>query len=408
MVVTYGSLKPIRKCKLEAKKIHVNVGTIGHIDHGKTTLTAALLAVQAQKGLAKPKGYKDIAKGGTERDETKTVTIITSHVEYETVSRHYAHIDCPGHADYVKNMITGAAQMDGAILLLSATDGPMPQTREHILLARQVGVPNIVVFINKCDIADPELTDLVEMEVRDLLTKYGFNGESVTVVRGAAKPALDNPKDAEKIKCIEELLDALDKDIPDPVRAFDRPFLMAIEGVHQIEGRGTVATGKIEQGHVRAGDKVEILGLTGTLESVVTSVEQFNNPMSVAEAGENVGVLLRGIKADQIRRGQVISAPRQVETRTKFKAQVYVLSKDEGGRHTPVMNGYKPQFYFRTTDVTGTIQLQDGIEMVMPGENVAVMVSLDKPIALDNGIKFAIREGGKTIGSGKVTEVLAE
>lgn len=393
---------------MEAKKIHVNVGTIGHIDHGKTTLTAALLAVQAQKGLAKPKGYKDIAKGGTERDETKTVTIITSHVEYETVSRHYAHIDCPGHADYVKNMITGAAQMDGAILLLSATDGPMPQTREHILLARQVGVPNIVVFINKCDIADPELTDLVEMEVRDLLTKYGFNGESVTVVRGAAKPALDNPKDAEKIKCIEELLDALDKDIPDPVRAFDRPFLMAIEGVHQIEGRGTVATGKIEQGHVRAGDKVEILGLTGTLESVVTSVEQFNNPMSVAEAGENVGVLLRGIKADQIRRGQVISAPRQVETRTKFKAQVYVLSKDEGGRHTPVMNGYKPQFYFRTTDVTGTIQLQDGIEMVMPGENVAVMVSLDKPIALDNGIKFAIREGGKTIGSGKVTEVLAE
>ena len=390
------------------KKIHVNVGTIGHIDHGKTTLTAAILAVQAKKGLAKVKNYKDIAKGGTERDETKTVTIITSHVEYETDTRHYAHIDCPGHADYVKNMITGAAQMDGAILLLSATDGPMPQTREHILLARQVGVPNIVVFINKCDIADPELLDLIEMEARDLLTKYGFNGETTTIVRGAAKPALDDPTNPEKNQCIADLLAALDTQIPDPVRLTERPFLMAIEGVHQIEGRGTVATGKIEQGQVRAGDKVEILGLTGPMESVVTSVEQFNKQMSVATAGENVGVLLRGIKHDEIQRGQVISAPRQVQTQKKFKAQVYVLSKDEGGRHTPIMNGYKPQFYFRTTNVTGEIALEDGIEMVMPGENVSVIVSLDKAIALDNGIKFAIREGGKTIGSGKVIEVLAE
>lgn len=389
------------------KKVHVNVGTIGHIDHGKTTLTASILARQATKGLAKTKSYKDIAKGGTVRDENKTVTITTSHVEYETATRHYAHIDCPGHADYVKNMITGAAQMDGAILLLSAVDGPMPQTREHILLARQVGVPNIVVFINKCDaVEDPELIDLVEMECRELLTKYGFNGDTTKVVRGAAKPALDNPTDDEACKGIDELLAALDSEIPDPVRSLDRPFLMAIEGVHQIEGRGTVATGKIEQGRVKAGDKVEILGLGGVLESVVTSVEQFNKPMSVAEAGENVGVLLRGIKHDQIQRGQVISAPRTVQTKTKFKAQVYVLSKDEGGRHTPILNGYKPQFYFRTTDVTGEVALEDGIELVMPGQNVQVSVNLEKPIALDPGVKFAIREGGRTIGSGRVTEIV--
>ena len=391
------------------KKVHVNVGTIGHIDHGKTTLTAALLARQATKGLAKTKSYKDIAKGGTVRDENKTVTITTSHVEYETPTRHYAHIDCPGHADYVKNMITGAAQMDGAILLLSALDGPMPQTREHILLARQVGVPNIVVFINKCDaVEDTELIDLVELECRELLTKYGFDGDSIKVVRGAAKPALDNPKDDEACKGIDELVAALDSEIPDPVRNLDRPFLMAIEGVHQIEGRGTVATGKIEQGKVKAGDKVEILGLGGVLESTVTSVEQFNKPMSVAEAGENVGVLLRGIKHDQIQRGQVISAPRTVQTKNKFKAQVYILSKDEGGRHTPVMSGYKPQFYFRTTDVTGEVTLEDGIELVMPGQNVPMIVNLEKPIALDAGVKFAIREGGKTVGSGRVVEVLSE
>lgn len=391
------------------KKIHVNVGTIGHIDHGKTTLTACILARQAEKKLAKAKAYSAIAKGGTVRDENKTVTITTSHVEYETDTRHYAHIDCPGHADYVKNMITGAAQMDGAILLLSATDGPMPQTREHILLARQVGVPNIVVFINKCDLVDDlELIELVEMECRDLLTKYGFDGDNIKIIRGAAKPALDNPSDPVACKCIDDLMHALDTEIPNPVRLTDRPFLMAVEGVHQIEGRGTVATGKIEQGKVKTGDKVEILGLTGMVESTVTSVEQFNKPLAFAEAGENVGVLLRGVKNDQIQRGQVISAPRTVQTKKKFKGQVYVLSKDEGGRHTPFMNGYKPQFFFRTTDVTGQITLEDGIEMVMPGQNVAVIVDLDKAIALDTGIKFAIREGGKTVGSGRVTEVLAE
>ncbi len=391
---------------METKKIHVNVGTIGHIDHGKTTLTAAILAVQETKGLAKRKSYHDIAKGGTVRDPSKVVTIITSHVEYETKTRHYAHIDCPGHADYVKNMITGAAQMDGAVLLLSAADGPMPQTKEHILLARQVGVPNIVVFINKIDLVeDTDLIDLVEMETRELLTKYGFDGDNVPVIRGSARPALENPEDPAAAKCIDDLLAALDTYIPDPVRIVDRPFLMAIEGVHQILGRGTVATGKIEQGTVRAGDKVEVLGLGGILESVVTSVEQFNKPMSVAEAGENVGVLLRGVKHDQIERGQVIAAPRTIKTRTKFKAQVYVLSKEEGGRHTPFITGYKPQFYFRTTDVTGGIELEDGIQMVLPGDNVACLVTLEKGIALENGIKFAIREGGKTVGSGKVTEV---
>jgi elongation factor Tu len=391
---------------VETKKIHVNVGTIGHIDHGKTTLTAAILAVQETKGLAKRKSYHDIAKGGTVRDPSKVVTIITSHVEYETKTRHYAHIDCPGHADYVKNMITGAAQMDGAVLLLSAADGPMPQTKEHILLARQVGVPNIVVFINKIDLVeDTDLIDLVEMETRELLTKYGFDGDNVPVIRGSARPALENPEDPAAAKCIDDLLAALDTYIPDPVRIVDRPFLMAIEGVHQILGRGTVATGKIEQGTVRAGDKVEVLGLGGILESVVTSVEQFNKPMSVAEAGENVGVLLRGVKHDQIERGQVIAAPRTIKTRTKFKAQVYVLSKEEGGRHTPFITGYKPQFYFRTTDVTGGIELEDGIQMVLPGDNVACLVTLEKGIALENGIKFAIREGGKTVGSGKVTEV---
>jgi elongation factor Tu len=389
------------------KKVHVNVGTIGHIDHGKTTLTAAILAVQAHKGLAEIKSYRDIAKGGTVRDENKTVTIITSHVQYETERRHYAHIDCPGHADYIKNMITGAAQMDGAILLLSAVDGPMPQTREHVLLARQVGVPELVVFLNKCDLVDdPELIDLVELETRELLAKFGFDGANIPVIRGNAKGALDHPADPVYSRCIGELLNAMDTYIPEPKRAIDKPFLMPIEGVHAIEGRGTVATGKIEQGVITVGQKVEILGLGGILESVCTSVEAFNAPLDQAEAGQNVGLLLRGIKTDQIQRGQVIAAPRTIRPRAKFKGEVYVLSKDEGGRHTPFFSGYKPQFFFRTTNVTGEIRLSDEIEMVMPGDNAAVTVSLDKPVALDLGSRFAIREGGKTVGSGVITEVV--
>jgi elongation factor Tu len=389
------------------KKVHVNVGTIGHIDHGKTTLTAAILAVQAEKGLARAKSYKDIAKGGTVRDENKTVTIITSHVEYATAARHYAHIDCPGHADYVKNMITGAAQMDGAVLLISAADGPMPQTREHVLLARQVGVPDLVVFLNKCDLVDdPELIDLVELETRGLLAKYGFSSEQIPFIRGNARGALDHPADPQASRCISDLLDALDRFIPDPVRAMDRPFLMAIEGVHTIAGRGTVATGKIEAGVVRVGQKVEVLGLGGLLESVVTSIEAFNKPLDQGEAGENVGVLLRGVKANQIERGQVIAARRTIRPQSKFKAEVYVLSKEEGGRHTPFFNGYQPQFYFRTTDVTGQVNLLNDVDMCMPGDNTALVVSLDKPIALESGSHFAIREGGKTVGSGVVTEVL--
>ncbi|MCI0639657.1 MAG: elongation factor Tu [Gemmataceae bacterium] len=389
------------------KKVHVNVGTIGHIDHGKTTLTAAILAVQAERGLAEKKSYRDIARGGTVRDENKTVTIQTSHVRYETERRHYAHIDCPGHADYIKNMITGAAQMDGAILLLSAVDGPMPQTREHILLARQVGVPELVVFLNKCDLVDDvELIDLVELETRELLTKYGFDGDRIPVIRGNAKGALDNPTDPASNACISALLDALDAHIPTPKRAIDRPFLMPIEGVHAIEGRGTVATGKIEQGVITVGQKVEILGLGGILESVCTSVEAFNRPLDQGEAGQNVGLLLRSVKTDDIQRGQVIAAPRTIRPRLNFKGEVYVLSKDEGGRHTPFFRGYKPQFFFRTTNVTGAIELPDGVEMVMPGDNAAVAVRLDKPVALDIGSRFAIREGGKTVGSGVITEVV--
>jgi elongation factor Tu len=388
-------------------KIHVNVGTIGHIDHGKTTLTAAILAVQARRGLARVKSYGDIARGGTVRDENKTVTIIASHVEYESERRHYAHIDCPGHADYIKNMITGAAQMDGAILLLSAPDGPMPQTREHILLARQVGVPELVVFLNKCDLVDdPDLIDIVELETRELLTKYGFDGANTPVVRGNARGALDHPADPAYNRWIGELLDALDRFIPEPKRLVDRPFLMPIEGVHTIEGRGTVATGKIEQGAITVGQKVEILGLGGVLESVCTSVEAFNRPLHVGSAGQNVGLLLRGIKADQLRRGQVIAAPRTIRPRQKFKGEVYVLSKDEGGRHTPFFSGYKPQFFFRTSNVTGEVQLPAGVDMVMPGDNAAVVVSLDKAVALESGSRFAIREGGKTVGSGVITEVV--
>jgi len=389
------------------KKIHVNVGTIGHIDHGKTTLTAAILAVQGEKGLAKKKTYSDIAKGGTYRDANKTVTIITSHVEYETNNRNYAHIDCPGHADYVKNMITGAAQMDGAVLLISAADGPMPQTREHILLARQVGIPDVVVFLNKCDIVDDaEIIELVEMETRELLSKYGFDGDKTPFIRGSAKPALDNPHDPASRKCIEELLDALDNYIPDPVRALDRPFLMPIEGVHTIEGRGCVVTGKIEQGRIAVGTKVEILGLGNVMESVVTDVEAFNKALEFGEAGQNVGLLLRGIKSEQVSRGQVVAQPRSIKPRTLFQAEVYVLGKDEGGRHTPFFSGYTPQFFFRTTDVTGTVNLPEGIEMVMPGENAQLKITLQKAIAIEEGSHFAVREGGKTVGSGVVTKVL--
>jgi elongation factor Tu len=385
------------------EKVHVNVGTIGHIDHGKTTLTAAILAVQATKGWATSKSYGDIAKGGTYRDPSKTVTIITSHVEYETAKRHYAHIDCPGHADYIKNMISGAAQMDGAILLVSAADGPMPQTREHILLARQVDVPNLVVFLNKCDLVDDkELIELVELEVRDLLTQYGFDGPNVTCVRGNAKAALENP--THQGGCIEELMNALDRDIPAPVRHIDRPFLMPIEGVHSIEGRGTVVTGRIEQGRVRAGDKVQIVGLRDTLATVCTSVEQFHRQLDEGVAGQNVGCLLRGIRHEAVQRGQVLAATNAIEPRTRFRAEVYVLSKEEGGRHTPFFNGYTPQFFFRTTDVTGTTILVNA-EMVMPGEGVTLDIELQKPVALYKGSRFAMREGGRTVGSGIVTEV---
>src|SRR3954452_19739129 len=406
-VVTRTVARARRPGERPVEKVHVNVGTIGHIDHGKTTLTAAILAVQASKGLARPRSYQDISRGGNVRDATKTVTIVTSHVEYETGRRHYAHIDCPGHADYVKNMITGAAQMDGAVLLISAADGPMPQTREHILLARQVGVPDLVVFVNKVDLVDdPELIELVEMEARDLLAKYGFDGETTAFVRGNARSALERPGDPEAARCIAELLEALDRRIPDPVRATDRPFLMPVEGVHTIEGRGTVATGKVEQGSVTPGTKVEILGLGGVLESVVTSVEQFNRAMDRAFAGQNVGLLLRGVKSDQIRRGQVVAAPRSIWPQSRFRGEVYVLGKDEGGRHTPFFSGYKPQFFFRTTSVTGELRLPEGVEMVMPGDHTPLDVSLDKPVALEAGSRFAIREGGKTIGSGVVTELI--
>ena len=388
-------------------KVHVNVGTIGHIDHGKTTLTAAILAVQAQKGLAEVKRYKDIARGGTERDATKTVTIIAAHVSYETATRHYAHTDCPGHADYVKNMITGAAQMDGAVLLISAVDGPMPQTREHVLLARQVGVPHLVVFLNKVDlVADTELLELIELETRDLLTRYGFDGDTVPFVRGNAKGALDNPDDAAYAACIDELLAALDAHIPAPLRKVDKPFLLAVEGVYSIEGLGTVVTGVIEQGQVRTGDKVEVLGYGDAIESVVTGVEEFHKPLTVGVAGKNVGVRLRGVKAEQVQRGQVLVAPKSMRTRSKFRAEVYALRKDGGGRHTPFFNGYKPQFYVRTTDVTGVVTMSEDVAMVMPGDNARIEVNLDRPIALEAGSRFAIREGGKTVGSGVVSEVL--
>jgi elongation factor Tu len=386
----------------------VNVGTIGHIDHGKTTLTAAMSARSALKfPSVTPKDYKSIAKGGTERDATKTVTISAAHVEYETENRHYAHVDCPGHADYIKNMITGAAQMDGAILVVSAADGPMPQTREHILLARQVGVPKIVVFLNKVDLVDdPELLDLVEMEVRELLTKYGFDGEHAPVIRGNALAAMQNPKDDAAAKCIDDLMKALDEYIPLPPREIDKPFLMPIEDVFSIKGRGTVGTGRIERGVVKVGDEVEIVGLRPTKKTVVTGVEMFNKTLDQGQAGDNVGCLLRGIEKDELERGQVLAKPGSITPHTKFQAEVYVLTKEEGGRHTPFFTGYQPQFYFRTTDVTGVAKLLGGAEMVMPGDNVTIEVELKAPIAMEEKLRFAIREGGRTVGSGVVTKIL--
>ena len=389
-------------------KPHVNVGTIGHIDHGKTTLTAAIVATQAAKGLAEAKNYADIAKGGTVRDDTKTVTIAVSHVEYETAKRHYAHIDCPGHADYIKNMITGAAQMDGAILVVSAADGPMPQTREHILLARQVGVPALVVFLNKVDLVDDnELLELVEMEIRELLSKYNFPGDDIPIVRGQANAAYNNPSDPKTTECIQNLMDALDAYIPEPKRQTDKPFLMAVEDVFSIKGRGTVATGRIEAGIVKVGEKIEIIGIRPTVETTCTGVEMFKKLLDEGQAGDNVGILLRGVERDGIERGQVLAKPGSIKPHTKFECEVYVLSKDEGGRHTPFFSGYRPQFYFRTTDVTGTAKLLGGAEMCMPGDNVRLEVELHCPVALVEQSRFAIREGGKTVGSGVVSKILA-
>ncbi len=393
------------KEQFQRTKPHVNVGTIGHIDHGKTTLTTAILKVQSDKGLAQFKSYKEIAKGGTVRDETKTVTIAVAHVEYETPNRHYAHVDCPGHADFVKNMITGAAQMDGAILVVSAADGPMPQTREHILLARQVNVPYIVVFMNKVDlIDDPELLDLVEMEIRELLSKYKFPGDDITVIRGSATAALEGKP--EGVEAITNLMNAIDKDIPTPVREIDKPFLMEVEDVFSITGRGTVATGRIRRGKVKVGDSVEIVGLADTRVSVVTGVEMFRKELGQGEAGDNVGILLRGIDKDAIERGMVLAQPKTITPHTHAKAEIYVLTKDEGGRHTPFFSGYRPQFYFGTTDVTGILTLNPGVEMVMPGDNLSVNIELTKHIAMEAGQRFAIREGGRTIGAGRITEIV--
>jgi elongation factor Tu len=387
-------------------KPHVNVGTIGHVDHGKSTLTAAIVATQSRKGLAQPISYADITKGGTVRDATKTVTIAVSHVEYESDKRHYAHVDCPGHADYVKNMITGAAQMDGAILVVSAADGPMPQTREHILLARQVGVPAVVVFLNKVDLVDDkELLDLVEMEIRDLLNKYQFPGDTTPVVRGSATAALEGKPEGEK--AIQELMEAIDAHIPLPTREIDKPFLMCIEDVFNIEGRGTVVTGRVERGELNKMSDVEIVGLKDTRKTVATDIEMFRKLLDKASAGDNVGVLLRGTKKEEVERGMVLAKPGSITPHTKFKAEVYVLSKEEGGRHTPFFNKYRPQFYFRTSDVTGSCTLPAGVEMVMPGDNVGVEIELIAPVAMEKGQRFAIREGGRTIGAGRVSDVVA-
>ena len=393
------------KGTFERTKPHVNVGTIGHVDHGKSTLTAAILKVQSDKGMAEFKSYADVTKGGTVRDASKTVTIAVSHVEYETEKRHYAHVDCPGHADFVKNMITGAAQMDGAILVVSAYDGPMPQTREHILLARQVGVPNLVVFLNKVDLLDdPELLDLVEMEVRDLLKKYEYPGDDIKVIRGSALAALEGKP--EGVEAINQLLDAIDNEIPEPQRDIDKPFLMSVEDVFSITGRGTVATGRIERGTVKVSEEVEIVGLRDTVKTTVTGIEMFRKLLERGQAGDNVGLLLRGIDKDGVERGQVLAKPGSIHPHTKAKAEVYVLTKDEGGRHTPFFNGYRPQFYFGTADVTGNVLLPEGTEMVMPGDNLGIELSLQKQIAMEKGQRFAIREGGRTIGAGRVTEIL--
>jgi elongation factor Tu len=393
------------KGKFERTKPHVNVGTIGHVDHGKTTLTAAITQRQAKKGLASFVPFDQIDKAPEERE--RGITIATAHVEYQSAKRHYAHVDCPGHADYVKNMITGAAQMDGAVLVVSAADGPMPQTREHVLLARQVNVPHIVVFLNKCDMVDdPELLELVELEVRELLSRYGFPGDMTPIIKGAAVKALENVSDDAANQCIDELMEALDAFIPEPKRALDKPFLMPIEDVFSITGRGTVVTGRIDQGIVKVGDEVEIVGIKPTAKTVVTGVEMFRKLLDEGQAGDNVGALLRGVGKEDVERGQVLAKPGTITPHTKFKAQVYVLTKEEGGRHTPFFNGYRPQFYFRTTDVTGTAALPEGTEMVMPGDNVEMVVDLITPIAMDKELRFAIREGGRTVGSGVVVEIL--
>ena len=394
------------KEKFERKKPHVNIGTIGHIDHGKTTLTAAITKIAGLKGSGKFISYDEIDKAPEEKE--RGITISTAHVEYETANRHYAHVDCPGHADYIKNMITGAAQMDGGIIVVAATDGPMPQTREHILLARQVGVPQLVVFLNKCDLVDDEeLLELVELEVRELLSSYDFPGDEVPVIRGSALKALecDNP-DAPEAKCILDLLQACDDFIPEPERDIDKPFLMPIEDVFSISGRGTVVTGRVERGVIKVGEEVEIVGIKPTVKTTCTGVEMFRKLLDQGQAGDNIGALLRGTKRDDVERGQVLAAPKSITPHKKFKAEVYVLSKEEGGRHTPFFSGYRPQFYFRTTDITGIINLPEGVEMVMPGDNSQFIVELINPIAMESGLRFAIREGGRTVGSGVVTEII--
>ncbi len=393
------------KEKFERTKPHVNVGTIGHIDHGKTTLTAAITRVLSLKGQAQFTDFGEIDKAPEEKE--RGITIATAHVEYETDNRHYAHVDCPGHADYIKNMITGAAQMDGAILVVAATDGAMPQTREHILLARQVGVPAMVVFLNKCDMVDDdELIELVEMELRELLDKYEFPGDDIPFVQGSALLALENPEDEEKSKCIWELMEAVDSYIPEPERDVAKPFLMPVEDVFSISGRGTVATGRVERGIIKVGEEVEIVGIRKTVKTTVTGVEMFRKLLDQGQAGDNIGALLRGVKRDEIERGQVLAKPGSITPHTKFKAECYILSKEEGGRHTPFFNGYRPQFYFRTTDVTGVVTLAEGVEMVMPGDNVAIEAELITPIAMDAGLRFAIREGGRTVGAGVISEIV--
>ncbi len=393
------------KEKFERTKPHVNVGTVGHIDHGKTTLTAAITRVLSTKGQAAFTDFSEIDKAPEEKE--RGITIATAHVEYETEKRHYAHVDCPGHADYIKNMITGAAQMDGAILVVAATDGAMPQTREHILLARQVGVPAIVVFLNKCDMVDDEeLIELVEMELRELLDNYEFPGDDIPIIQGSALKALENPEDEEAAKCIWELMDSVDNYIPEPERDVAKPFLMPVEDVFSISGRGTVATGRVERGIVKVGDEVEIVGIRPTQKTTCTGVEMFRKLLDEGQAGDNIGALLRGVKRDEIERGQVLSKPGSITPHTQFKAECYILGKDEGGRHTPFFNGYRPQFYFRTTDVTGVVTLPEGVEMVMPGDNVAVTAELITPIAMDAGLRFAIREGGRTVGAGVISEIV--